>query len=85
MRLVLFLRSVYGSTNPYAHVMSMLLHMKATPKNVAKPDAIRIPISLTLNEVNFILIFNICLRLFYKHNYLWITNGIQNILKGLNN
>lgn len=35
--------------------MSMLSHMKATPKNDTKPDAKRIPIGLTLYEVSFIV------------------------------
>lgn len=49
---VQFLRSVYGSTNPYAHIMSMLLNKKAVLNVGKKPDVQRIPINLTLNEVS---------------------------------
>lgn len=46
------LRSVYGSTNPHAHTMSMLSNVKVTLNNGRKPDVRRIPIGLTLNEVS---------------------------------
>lgn len=49
---VQFLRSVYGSTNPYAHIMSMLLNKQAVLNVGKKPDVKRIPINLTLNEVS---------------------------------
>lgn len=48
------LRSVYGSTNPYAHIISMLLNRKATINVGIKQDVEKIPIYLTLNEVSII-------------------------------
>lgn len=46
------LRSVYGSTNPHAHIISMLSNVKVTLNNGRKPVVRRIPIDLTLNEVS---------------------------------
>jgi len=46
------LRSVYGSTNPYAHIISMLLNKKAIINVGVKQDVEKIPIYLTLNEVS---------------------------------
>ncbi|CAH1720628.1 unnamed protein product [Aphis gossypii] len=44
-------KSVYGSTNPYAHIISMLLNKKATINVGVKQDVEKIPIYLTLNEI----------------------------------
>ncbi|KAL4144028.1 hypothetical protein QTP88_006265 [Uroleucon formosanum] len=43
-------KSVYGSTNPYAHIISMLSNGKATINVGIKLDVKKIPINLTLNE-----------------------------------
>ncbi|VVC37054.1 DnaJ domain,Chaperone DnaJ, C-terminal,HSP40/DnaJ peptide-binding [Cinara cedri] len=46
------LRSVYGSTNPYAHIMAMLSHT-CPPIDLDKPIVKKIPVYLTLNEIFF--------------------------------
>ncbi|XP_025205902.1 dnaJ homolog subfamily B member 13-like [Melanaphis sacchari] len=44
-------KSIYGSTNPYAHIISMLINRKATINVGIKQDVEKIPIYLTLNEI----------------------------------
>lgn len=44
---------VYGSTNPFTHVICMLSKMKATPNVVKLPKVKKVPINLTLKEVSF--------------------------------
>uniref|UniRef100_A0A2S2Q1M7 DnaJ subfamily B member 4 n=1 Tax=Sipha flava TaxID=143950 RepID=A0A2S2Q1M7_9HEMI len=44
-------KSVYGSTNPYTHVISMFSNTEVTmEKNYKKLEIVKIPISLTLNK-----------------------------------
>jgi len=50
------LRSVYGSTNPYVHVMTMLSNKKTTFSYIEEPDVEKIPLGLTLYEVSVLII-----------------------------
>lgn len=45
-------RSVYGSTNPYAHVITRLMNAKVKYADFRKLSVEKIPLGLTLNEVS---------------------------------
>lgn len=73
-------RSVYGSTNPYTHVVSMLSNTNAT-LNSKKLEVIKIPINLTLNEVSYAILR----RLHFTGRFLvesFFTNT-RNLIQGI--
>lgn len=77
------LRSVYGSTNPYAHIISMLSNGKATINVGIKLDVKKIPINLTLNEVSVIKLYHVDFAQFLNFIivlYKFQTNSFKKII-----